>query len=72
MKEVTNETDKATAQQKLLHRLNKSDMYFGDAIPTNESDDNAYKKCVSEESAKVYCPVRWAAMQEWFKEVYQV
>lgn len=34
-------------------------------FPSNESDQNAYKTCISPETAEKYCPVRWAAIQRW-------
>mgnify|MGYP001800052838 CR=1 FL=1 len=72
MKDVSNETNVTKAREQFLKRLNQSDMYFGDEIPANESNENAFKKCVSVKSAKIYCPVRWKAMEEMFKDTYQV
>ncbi|EDO31412.1 predicted protein [Nematostella vectensis] len=53
--------------------LNSANMWHNNgSFPKNESDENAYKKCVSPASAAKYCPVRWAAIQRWAKFCRQV
>ena len=70
MKQSNNDT----AKDLFIQRLDEPDMYFtgGDAIPKNESNEAAYTKCVSEETARMFCPTRWAAMQRWFNEARRV
>ena len=41
-------------------------------IPKNETNKVAHVQCTDEETAKKYCPTRWAAMQNWFKESLKV
>lgn len=72
-REVTGESDNATAVKKFREKLNSSESYFNSApIPKNESDEEAHKKCSDIEGAKKYCPTRWAAMQLWFSESRKV
>ena len=54
-------------------RLNDSNNYFNDkAFPDNESDNDAHERCSSIDGAKKYCPERWKALQNWFKEARMV
>ena len=70
---MTNETNNDTAKELFIKRLNESDMYFiTEDIPKNESNKVAHVQCTDEETAKKYCPKRWAAMQNWFKESLKV
>lgn len=53
--------------------LNDSNMFFNKkSFPQNESDKNAFKLCSSAEKAEKFCPKRWQAIQEWFKETREV
>ena len=71
---VTKEVnDNDTAKEKFIQRMNHSDMYFiQEEIPKNESDENAHVVCGDIEGAKTYCPTRWKALQNWFKEAQKV
>lgn len=70
---MTNQANNDTAKDLFIKRLNESDMYFTDKpIPANESDENAFNLCSSEEGAKKYCPKRWEAMQKWIAEARKV
>ena len=71
---VTKEfNDNDTAKEKFIQRMNHSDMYFiQEEIPKNESDENAHVVCGDIEGAKTYCPTRWKALQNWFKEAQKV
>ena len=60
---ITNKTEAVIAFKK---ELNSSRMWHNHGpFPSNESNENAFKKCISPETAKKYCPVRWAAIQRW-------
>ena len=41
-------------------------------IPKNESSPAAHKLCSSVPGAKIFCPVRWNAMQNWFAHAREV
>lgn len=72
-REVTGQTNDSLAKQYLIQKLSKPEMYYNDQpIPKNESDKNAHNNCVSIETAKKYCPVRWRAMSKWFSNARQV
>jgi len=44
--------------------------YFNSTpIPDNESNADAFLKCTSMETAKLYCPVRYKSMLSWFDYV---
>lgn len=36
-------------------------------FPENESDANAFKKCISPDAAAKYCPVRWEAVNRYIR-----
>lgn len=63
---MQNETEAIAA---FIKELNSSSNYFNDVnFPDNESDDQAHTRCSSIEGAKKFCPTRWTALQNWFKE----
>lgn len=68
----SNQTNNETAKNWFIKRIEESDMYYAYSIPKNESDEDAHNKCSSMEGAKKYCPVRWAAMQQWFTDANEV
>ncbi|XP_048584057.1 uncharacterized protein LOC5511190 [Nematostella vectensis] len=70
--EVTGESDNATAVAKFREILNSTESYFNDPIPANESDANAHRLCSDIKGAQKYCPVRWDAIQQWFREARKV
>ena len=41
-------------------------------FPRNESDTNAYVKCMDDTSAQAYCPKRWKAMRAWIDNTQKV
>lgn len=54
------------AFQNILNNFSIS--YFHDeSLPENETNKEAQMRCSSDETAKRYCPKRWAAMMKWFK-----
>jgi len=73
-KEVTKESNNKTAIMNFKRILyNSSNSYFNVApFPENESDKEAHRKCSDIESAKQFCPTRWAALQQWFSESRKV
>ena len=72
-KEVTGTNDSDEAVRLFRQKLNSTESFFNDAaIPKNESNKEAHKKCSSLQGAEKHCPTRWAAMQLWFKEARRV
>ena len=51
----------------LRKRLSGKDQWHGtsESFPEIESNGTAYARCIDEESAKRFCPVRWKSMQKW-------
>lgn len=65
-KKYTNKTVESEAIQAFRQVLNSSDMWHNNGpFPENESDANAFKKCVSPETAAKYCPIRWEAVNRY-------
>jgi len=65
--------NESEAIKKFKEKLNASDNYFNDeAFPANESDKKAHDLCSSIDAAKKHCPMRWEALQSWFKEARMV
>lgn len=53
--------------------LRQANMSFNtEEFPRNESDANAYVKCMDEKSAQAYCPKRWKAMRAWIDNTQKV
>ena len=52
--------------QEVLRDL-KSSYFNTEPLPVNQSSGDAYTLCVSDETAKKYCPQRWEAMMKWFR-----
>jgi len=51
-------------------QLEDQSMFFNDEpIPANESNKEAFQKCVDMASAKKHCPKRYASMLKWFEYV---
>jgi len=62
----TNTADENEAINKTKTRLRAPNQYHGAfKFPEIESNATAYARCVDEESAKKYCPVRWKSMEKW-------
>ena len=63
---ITNSQNISTAVN-LLKKLpdEASQWYNEEKFPENESNSNAFKQCIDEETAKYFCPVRYAAMEKW-------
>ena len=58
------DTDDAVAKFKKY--LDSDEMWHGTVkFPDNESNAEAYKKCNSHKTAKIYCPVRWKSLMIW-------
>ena len=67
-KEYTNKSNETEAIQAFKEVLNSSSMWHNNgSFPKNESDENAFKKCTSPETAAQYCPVRWKAVNKYVK-----
>ena len=65
-KKYTNRSDEAEAVQAFKDILNSTSMWHNNgSFPKNESDENAFKKCTSPETAAQYCPVRWTAVNKY-------
>ncbi|XP_068748355.1 uncharacterized protein [Montipora capricornis] len=65
-KRYTSKTNESEAIQAFRKILNSTTMWHNNgSFPKNESDSNAFKKCVSPETAAKYCPVRWEAVNRW-------
>lgn len=59
-----------TAIRDFTDALRHPNMSFNiNPFPSNESDDNAFIKCIDDKSAQAYCPQRWKAMQAWINNV---
>ena len=68
-KSVTGKENETEAIREFRSKLDSPDNYFNkDPFPDNESDAHAHARCSTIEGAKKYCPMRWKALQEWFKE----
>lgn len=62
-----------TAIRDFTDALRHPNMSFNiNPFPNNESDDNAFIKCIDDKSAQAYCPQRWKAMQAWINNVVKV
>lgn len=72
-RQVTDENDNKTARERFVRILNNSDMFFNNmSFPPQESTKMAFKLCSSVDNARRYCPNRWHAIQQWFKETREV
>lgn len=72
-KEYTKKSNESEAIQAFQEVLNSSSMWHNNgSFPKNESDENAFKKCTSPETAARYCPVRWKAVNKWARYCRQV
>ena len=69
-KKYTGKSNETEAIQAFRDILNSSSMWHNNgSFPKNESDENAFKKCTSPETAAQFCPVRWKAVNKyeiWF------
>ena len=65
-KMINNAVDEKDAVKKFRKYLESDVMWHGTLkFPENESNEAAYKKCISHETAKQYCPVRWKSIMIW-------
>ena len=63
---MTNAVDTNDAVKKFKKYLDSDVMWHGTLkFPENESNEAAYKKCISHETAKIHCPVRWKSVMIW-------
>lgn len=51
---------------------NQSNYYNDEPFPENESNADAYKRCSNKEDARIYCPKRWEAAEEWWADARMV
>ncbi len=70
-KHFTKESDdKVAARRFKAEFIDSPNSYFNNTpVPSNESSADAHEKCQSMASAKMYCPVRYQAMLNWFDYV---
>ena len=68
-KTYTNISNWTTAVHEFQNVLNNLSVvsFHSTPLPVNESNEYAYTRCTSDESAKKYCPRRWEAMMKWFQ-----
>lgn len=72
-KSFTGNNNESEAIALFKEELNASSNFFNsESFPANESDEMAHHLCSNAKAAKKYCPKRWAALQEWFKEARMV
>ena len=72
-KSFTGNNSESEAIALFKEELNASSNFFNnESFPENESDKMAHRLCSNAKAAKKYCPKRWAALQEWFKEARTV
>ena len=66
-RQVTRISKTSKAETAFQARLkNRTLSYFNEnEIPENQTTGSAFKLCKSVETAKKYCPDRWAAMEKW-------
>ena len=68
-KQVTGDQNETEAVKKFKKILSSPDNFYNkEDFPASESDDQAHRRCRSVEGAKKYCPVRWKALQSWFRD----
>lgn len=68
-KQVTGDQNETEAVKKFKKILSSPDNFYNkEDFPANESDEQAHRRCRSVEGAKKYCPVRWKALQSWFRD----
>lgn len=70
VREYTGKNDDTEARDLFRTEIESVGNYFNDkSFPSNESENNAFIKCIDDESAKAYCPRRWEVMQTWINNV---
>ncbi|XP_028399408.1 uncharacterized protein LOC114522845 [Dendronephthya gigantea] len=63
---IMNSTNTSKAVNKLRKFLSADTQWHNERkFPENESNAKAFKTCVDKESAKKFCPVRYAALKKW-------
>ena len=68
VRDYTGISNDVKARDSFISEIQAANKYFNEKpFPSNESDENAFIKCVDADSAKQYCPERWKAMQAWIK-----
>ena len=73
VKDYTGNSNDINARDMFISEIHAVDNYINEKpFPSNESDENAFVKCFDAESAKLYCPKRWEAMQTWIKHTNEV
>ena len=69
----TGRTDNNTAKTLFLSNLNSDTWYFNEAaLPEEQSNEDAQRKCVDMETAARHCGRRLAVIQKWFDEAMKV
>jgi len=73
VRDYTGNSDDVKARDSFISEIQLADKYFNDKpFPSKESDDSAFINCTDADSAKLYCPERWKAMQAWIKNTEEV
>lgn len=63
---IMNSTNTSKAVNKLRKFLSANTQWHNEKkFPENESNAKAFKACSDKESAKKFCPVRYAALKRW-------
>ncbi|KAK3740555.1 hypothetical protein QZH41_014957, partial [Actinostola sp. cb2023] len=72
-REITGESDNEKAKSGIQAKLSELSNFFNtQPVPARESSNEAHSKCISMETAKVHCPVRWQGMVNWFSYVKEL
>ena len=68
VRDYTGISNDVKARDSFISEIQAANKYFNEKpFPSNEFDENAFIKCADADSAKLYCPERWKAMQAWIK-----
>lgn len=72
-KKYTGQEENTTAISEFKLTLQHVNMSFNiKGFPGNESDENAFRRCVDDKSAQAYCPERWKAIRAWIANTENV
>ena len=68
-KELTGKNETTAVAEFKIDLDDPKHFFNSTVIPENENDEEGGRRCKDMESAKMNCPVRYKAMQDWFAEV---
>ena len=70
---IMNSTNTSKAVKALKSLLSMNTQWHNkQKFPENESNALAFKTCVDDESAKKFCPVRYAALKKWIASCREI